>query len=73
LKGFVFQGLTQITEGFQTKESFLLLECDGGAQHCRRFAQEALALVRVKVFGFADGFMMMGVAFLLDRSGVVVN
>jgi hypothetical protein len=27
----------------------------------------------VKVFGFADGFMMMGVAFLLERSGVIVN
>jgi len=38
LNGFVFQGLTQMTEGFQAKESFLLLECDGGAQHCLHFA-----------------------------------
>src|SRR6202011_5531932 len=49
------------------------VQCDGGAQHCGGFAQKALALVRGKVFGFADGFMMMGVAFLLERSGVVVN
>jgi hypothetical protein len=27
----------------------------------------------VKVFGFADGFMMMGVAFLLERRGVVID
>jgi hypothetical protein len=27
----------------------------------------------VKGFGFADGFMMMGVAFVLERSGVVVD
>ena len=38
LNGFVFEGLTQMTEGFQAKESFLLLECDGGAQHCLHFA-----------------------------------
>jgi hypothetical protein len=30
-------------------------------------------LVRVKGFGFADGFMMMGVAFVLERSGVVIG
>ena len=30
LNGFVLQALTQMTEGFQAKESFLLLECDGG-------------------------------------------
>jgi hypothetical protein len=35
--------------------------------------QEALALVRVKGCGWADGFMMMGVAFLLERSGLVVD
>jgi hypothetical protein len=27
----------------------------------------------VKVFGFADGFMMMGVAFLLEPGGAVVD
>ena len=27
----------------------------------------------VKGFGLADGFMMMGVAFLLERGGVVVD
>jgi hypothetical protein len=27
----------------------------------------------VKVFGFAEGFMMMSVAFLLERNGVVVD
>jgi hypothetical protein len=31
LKGFVFEGLTQIIKDFQAKESFLLLECDGGS------------------------------------------
>ena len=30
-------------------------------------------MVRVKVFGFADGFMMMGVAFVLERSGAVIG
>jgi hypothetical protein len=29
--------------------------------------------VWVKGFGLANGFMMMGVAFVLERSGVVVN
>ena len=29
--------------------------------------------MRVKGFGLVDGFMMMGVAFLLERSGAVVN
>ena len=29
--------------------------------------------MRVKGFGLADGFMMTGVAFLLERSGVVVD
>ena len=38
LNGFVFEGLTQITEGLRAKLSFLLLECDGGTQHCRHFA-----------------------------------
>lgn len=27
----------------------------------------------MKGFGFADGFMMMGVAFVLERSGVVIG
>ena len=34
LNGFVLEGLTQITEGLRAKLSFLLLECDGGTQHC---------------------------------------
>jgi hypothetical protein len=38
LNGFVFQGLAQITEGFQTELSFLLLECNGRVQHCRHLA-----------------------------------
>src|SRR5262249_4330717 len=67
------EGLTQIAKDFQAKVGFLLSECDGGAQHGFHFAQEALALVRVKGFGLLDGFMMMGVAFLLERSGAVVN
>jgi hypothetical protein len=32
-----------------------------------------LALLWVKVFGLTDGFMMMGVAFLLERRGVVID
>ena len=27
----------------------------------------------MKVFGLTDGFMMMGVAFLLERRGVVID
>jgi hypothetical protein len=33
LDRFAFQGLTEIAEDFQAKVSFLILECDGGAQH----------------------------------------
>jgi hypothetical protein len=29
--------------------------------------------LRVKGFGLADGFMMMGVAFVLERRGVVIG
>ena len=35
--------------------------------------KKPFALVRVEGLAFADGFMMMGVAFLLERSGVVVD
>ena len=38
LNGFVFEGLTQMTEGFQAKVGFLLLDCDGGTQHGLHFA-----------------------------------
>jgi hypothetical protein len=38
LRGFVFEGLAQLTEGCQIKVGFLLLECDGGAQQGRHFA-----------------------------------
>src|ERR1700748_2364748 len=33
LNGFTLESLTQITKGLRAKPSFLLLECDGGAQH----------------------------------------
>ena len=38
LNGFALEGLTQITEGFQLKVGFLLLESDGGTQQGRHFA-----------------------------------
>ena len=38
LRGFVFEGLAQLTEGCQIIVGFLLLECDGGAQQGRHFA-----------------------------------
>ena len=69
----MLEALTQSKESLGTKLSFLPLESDGGTQHCAEFAQEARALLRVKLFGFADGSMMMGVAFLLDRSALVVD
>jgi hypothetical protein len=38
-----------------------------------QFAKEALALLRMKVFGVADGFVMMGVTFLLECRSVVID
>ena len=36
--GFELEGLPQMAEAFRAKVSFLLLECDGGAQHGLHFA-----------------------------------
>jgi hypothetical protein len=44
-----------MSEDFRVKVSFLLLECDSGTQHGLQFAKVALALLRMKVFGVADG------------------
>jgi hypothetical protein len=65
--------LAQGAEALWIALGFLSLECDCRARHRCRFGQKAFALAGVKGFGFANGFMMMGVALLSERRGIVVN